>query len=42
MYMSCPPPGAGHAADKRLPASRSDDELIGAMFKGHDRRTSEK
>jgi hypothetical protein len=40
----CPPPATGHAAYKRLPATRplSDDELIGAMFKSHDKRTSEK
>lgn len=34
----------GLAAYKRLPATTplSDDELIGAMFKSHDKRTSEK
>lgn len=38
------PPPTTHAAYKRLPATTplSDDELIGAMFKSHDKRTSEK
>jgi hypothetical protein len=41
---SCCPPASYPAAYKRLPATRplSDDELIGAMFKSHDKRTSEK
>jgi hypothetical protein len=43
-HSNCHPPASTHAAYKRLPATRplSDDELIGAMFKSHDKRTSEK